>query len=177
MRDAASGELRAVWASRAKICQAGPVRWRAYRFSDLTHDPVRDNPQIERPKSIGFCGATQDTQKRSAPGAETRRTEHARPSPRRPVRVSLKHLTSRDKAGAAGAYPPHPQITQGNPMREAWVRKYPWGAKVLEPAVGCHGQQLALRGSRGGACAGAMPRPYHLPGSCPDRPPCQHWVP
>ena len=35
-------------------------------------------------------------------------------------------------AGAwAGAYPPRPQITPGNPMRVAWVQKYPWGAKVL----------------------------------------------
>ena len=35
------------------------------------------------------------------------------------------------EAGAAGAYPPHPQITAGNPIREAWVQKYSWGAKVL----------------------------------------------
>ena len=54
---------------------------------------------------------------------------HARKGGRQPTRAAPAPPPA--EAGAAGAYPPHPQITPGNPMREAWVRKYPWGAKVL----------------------------------------------
>ena len=53
---------------------------------------------------------------------------HARKGGRQPTRAAPAPPPV--AAGAAGAYPPRPQITPAgkrNPMREAWVRKYPCG--------------------------------------------------
>jgi len=53
-------------------------------------------------------------------------------------RRALERAAQKGGAGATPrrggcTYPSHPQINPGNSMREAWVRKYPWGA-YLNPS-------------------------------------------
>ena len=58
-------------------------------------------------------------------------------------------FTSQDPARARGRRPKpvkrtcqrNPQTTLGNPIREAWARKYPWGAKAQE-GLGPYGDSV-----------------------------------
>ena len=48
--------------------------------------------------------------------------------------VTLPSSRKSDLGLKSTPHPPRPaqmQIIPGNPMREAWVRKYPWGVKIL----------------------------------------------